>query len=137
MRLRNGKPLHHVEQIDADAKTAVCVVCGPVRVYRQGHYYQCVRSSEQRRRNEKLRALYGITLEERDAMFTAQGSKCAICGGTEPGAKDWHTDHDHNAGHVRGILCNNCNLLLGHAEDNPVRLLAAMDYLRTTSQGVN
>jgi len=77
-----------------------------------------------------FRIKYGITLEERDAIFLAQGSKCAICQVSEnPHTRQWHTDHCHATNTVRGVLCHNCNLMLGQAKDDPERLRAAIAYL--------
>ncbi len=57
---------------------------------------------------------YGLTPESWTALFAGQGRKCASCGSTEPGTTwGWHTDHDHQTGRVRGILCLPCNVLAG------------------------
>ncbi len=71
------------------------------------------------RRSSRLVRRYGMTAEEKDALFDSQGRKCAVCGGTE--SSRWHIDHDHDCCDtkvtcglcVRGILCNNCNLAEG------------------------
>lgn len=63
-----------------------------------------------RRRKNK----YGMSTPDWERMFDAQGRACAICLTTNPSG--WHTDHDHVLGHVRAILCANCNLKLGHFE---------------------
>lgn len=92
-------------------------------------------------RIERLRN-YGMTVEQWEAIFEAQGRRCKICGCTEPGGPGvagWHVDHDHaccparkrSCGKCwRGILCSNCNHVLGNARDDPVILQAALDYLR-------
>lgn len=83
-----------------------------------------------RKHSQNLQAWYGITIEQKEAMLAAQGGACAIC--TEVSHGDvfsWHVDHDHQSGHVRGILCMLCNLLLGKAKDRPEVLRAAADYL--------
>lgn len=61
-------------------------------------------------RDQNLRNKYGITLEQKQALLKAQGGKCAVCGATKPGGKrDWCTDHDHETGKVRGVVCHRCN----------------------------
>lgn len=72
---------------------------------------------------------YGITVEQRDALFVAQGSCCAVCKSTEHGGRGWHTDHDHETKQVRGILCHPCNLALGNVKDRIEILQALIEYL--------
>jgi hypothetical protein len=77
---------------------------------------------------------WGITQVEFNERLAAQGNRCAICETEKPGAKDWHFDHNHNfdkrdpAGH-RGILCANCNVMLGMAKEDPEILATAILYL--------
>jgi hypothetical protein len=80
-------------------------------------------------RNSHLKRKYGITLDEWNLKFKAQGSKCDICFTTKPQLKWWATDHCHETGKLRSILCNHCNNLLGFARDNPYILLEAFGYL--------
>lgn len=81
-------------------------------------------------RRTTLKTKYGLTQEQWDALFAAQGFCCAICKATEPrGKRGWHTDHCHTNGHVRGILCLGCNSALGYMQDDPTRLRAAADFL--------
>jgi hypothetical protein len=83
------------------------------------------------KRAEKLKVRYGITPEQHNALFASQGNACAICCTEEPGSRvGWHTDHNHETGAVRGILCHHCNLLLGKAKDNPATLARAIEYLK-------
>jgi hypothetical protein len=82
------------------------------------------------RRREHLKARYGLSLEQWEAIFDTQGRRCAICSSDSSGWKrGWHTDHDHKSGTVRGILCHVCNRLLGYVKDDKTRLQAYIDYL--------
>ena len=65
----------------------------------------------------KYKSTYGISTEQRDALFVSQGSCCAMCRSPESGKGGWHTDHDHGTGLVRGVLCARCNVTLGRVGD--------------------
>lgn len=86
------------------------------------------KSPEQLRldRGRRLQRRYGITLGEWDEMLLAQSGRCAICADpmTTP-----HTDHCHQTGRVRALLCSGCNQGLGNFKDDPERVLAAARYL--------
>lgn len=82
-------------------------------------------------RELRLVAEYGLTVEQWNSMFEGQNRCCAICKATEPGTRNgWHTDHCHIAKRVRAILCQHCNVMLGHAKDDIERLQAAIVYLK-------
>lgn len=98
---------------------------------RRQHYF--ARPAEDRRRikkNQHLRALYGITLEEYERLAEAQQHLCAICSNAEPHFGFLAVDHDHETGAIRGLLCGPCNLGIGQLGDDPQRLEAAAAYLR-------
>ena len=85
--------------------------------------------------------LYGITQEDYDALLEKQHGVCAICHKpSKPGGKRsasrLHVDHDHETGRVRGLLCNRCNLGIGHLHDSPVLLLSALKYLNGTPDSI-
>lgn len=82
--------------------------------------------------NDKLKGAYGITLRQRVALAEAQSHVCAACGDAVgvPYADALVVDHCHATGRVRGLLCGHCNLMLGHAKDDPARLLAGVKYLK-------
>ena len=84
-------------------------------------------------RKHDLKRHYGLTPDEWDALFLLQGFCCAVCKTLTPGRKNgqWSTDHCHVGGKVRGILCNGCNLALGHVKDDPKRLRLLAEYLET------
>lgn len=81
-------------------------------------------------RDSALIARYGISIKERDQIFADQGCCCAICKTKEPVGVGWCVDHDHETKKVRGVLCQNCNQLLGHAKDNIYTLYNAIEYLK-------
>ena len=80
-------------------------------------------------RERHLVRKYGVSLAQYAELFRAQGGACAICRKAQDRALD--VDHDHETGVVRGLLCTNCNRMVGHAHDSTERLLAAVAYLRT------
>jgi hypothetical protein len=71
---------------------------------------------------------YGIGAADADRMLEEQGGLCALCGE----ALAEHVDHCHEKGHVRGILCFNCNGGLGQFRDRVDILQKAIDYLERT-----
>lgn len=75
---------------------------------------------------------YGITAEQYDALYKAQGGRCAICRRATGAARRLAVDHNHQTGEVRGLLCKPCNRYgLGmFARDNPEVLDRAAEYLR-------
>jgi hypothetical protein len=81
-----------------------------------------------RARHYKLKHLYGITADELHALYAKQDGRCAICKKPE-GEKALCVDHDHDTGEVRGLLCNNCNAMLGYAQDNTEILRRAIYYV--------
>ncbi len=81
-------------------------------------------------KNQRLQAQFGITLEDFEELLRLQGGRCAICATKESGGSGtFHVDHDHETGNVRGLLCNTCNLMLGHAKDDSWILTRAIEYL--------
>lgn len=78
-------------------------------------YYRSERGQEMSRRNQ-LRVKYGLTLEQHKQMYADQDGRCKICGELISYGK-MQTDHDHDTGKVRGLLCRYCNLRLAVVED--------------------
>lgn len=83
-----------------------------------------------------LRANYGITLAQYNAMVEAQNGLCAICGKPETRLhlgklKRLATDHCHETKKVRALLCHQCNTGIGSFSDDPALLRAAADYLES------
>lgn len=72
---------------------------------------------------------YDITQEQYDKMLADQGGVCAICKKTNRKNKRLCIDHCHKTDKVRGLLCDDCNLMLGHSKDNEDVLREAISYL--------
>ena len=52
------------------------------------------------------------------------------CPGCRRQLRHPHIDHNHYTGAVRGLLCNPCNLALGHAKDMTLTLTRLASYLK-------
>ena len=83
-------------------------------------------------RGQNLKRCYGMTLEQFEGMLVEQGGVCAVCRKDDPGGRhgQFHVDHCHDSGKVRGLLCDACNRMLGFARDNERTLNRAGEYLR-------
>lgn len=84
---------------------------------------------------------YGIELSDYLRMLEEQDHKCKICG-SEGWVMDPKThklklvvDHCHEHGHVRGLLCHNCNRGLGLFQDSPEVLKKSINYLKENKDG--
>jgi hypothetical protein len=79
----------------------------------------------------RLEQKYSLSLKEYNDMLLKQEGRCKICGIPQIAlAEALVVDHDHKSSKVRGLLCKQCNLVLGNAKDSPEILLRAADYLK-------
>ncbi len=66
-------------------------------------------------------------------LLILQNNKCAICETNQPDIdnikKYFCLDHNKLTGFIRGLLCDNCNVGLGHFKDNIIYLQKAIQYL--------
>lgn len=78
-----------------------------------------------------IRRKYGLSGEQYDALSAVQKHACAICFVPFDPNKKRHknVDHDHATGKVRGLLCGECNRMLGCAQDRPEVLANAAKYI--------
>lgn len=90
----------------------------------------------------RLKATYGITVEQYLGLLEAQRGKCALCEipiislvdddrdfNGQPDNNIARVDHCHETGRVRGLLCFCCNVGLGKFRDDTKLLLKAVRYL--------
>lgn len=83
------------------------------------------KDNPERYRNQNLKKRYGITVEQVDEMVEAVGGRCPGCLRI---TEDWHVDHNHDTGEVRGVLCGNCNRAAGLVGDNPAIMLRLAEF---------
>lgn len=88
-------------------------------------------------KNARYKYVYGISLVDFRLMVKLQNNKCFICSfefsSTSHRTKP-HLDHDHSSGLIRKVLCDDCNNLLGRANDDPKILKSAIKYLEKYSR---
>lgn len=93
----------------------------------------CIERGRRRTARNAQLAVYGIDVDDYDAMLVAQAGVCAICQTDDPGRGhlSFSVDHEHLTNTVRGLLCHYCNVGIGHLGDDPVLLRAAADYIES------
>lgn len=117
-----------------------CQQCGATFIVHMGLQRYCSAACRgaaarvkvpQRWRHAKSR--YGLTREDIEDMFTAQGGQCAICSVVLKGEgldrDSPQVDHCHDSGQPREILCRLCNTALGNFRDDPELIRKALAYL--------
>ena len=89
------------------------------------------------RQRHRLRRYFGLTIDEYNAMHTAQAGICAICGEKETAVsgkvrtvRRLAVDHNHVTGEVRDLLCARCNTWLGVLELHPELVEKMTAYLQ-------
>lgn len=122
-RERRQAPEVRAKEREAEARRRA----DPEYVRRRRAYNRAYRQTPAIRIREAGRSGgYVLSLEEYEALLTAQAGACAICAGPGP----LHVDHCHRTGRVRGLLCPPCNKGIGHLRDDPNTLDKAAAYLR-------
>lgn len=76
-----------------------------------------------------LKRTANISIKQYENLLQEQNYKCAICGKKDRHNKRLSVDHCHQTQKVRGLLCTDCNLILGNCHDNIDILDDAKKYL--------
>jgi len=110
-----------------------CIEC---MKWKQKNYWGS--RTPQKRLEQHLKYKYGISPEQFLETWDKQEGSCAICKDALPDLLTYESrrrgyaiDHNHDTGEFRGILCLECNTLLGMAGDSPDILKDAIAYLET------
>jgi len=116
----------YIRRRGSDLRHSTCKECDKKRVKAAND------NNPMLKREYSLKRMYDINQDDYNQMLTEQNDCCAICGTTEPGAKQTYfmVDHCHDTGKVRGLLCKSCNIALGEFNDDPSILEKAVLYLR-------
>ena len=86
-------------------------------------------------RKAAISRIYGLSWKEYVFLYESNDGMCHICGEplalykNENDVEIAHVDHDHDSGVVRGLLCTQCNLMLGCARESIGVLCEAISYL--------
>ena len=92
-------------------------------------------TNPRRSKDHGLKQKYGLPMGAFEKMLKEQGGRCKLCGTDKPGGKgDFHVDHCHTEGHVRGLLCHNCNVGIGNFHHDISKLELAIAYIKTTAK---
>jgi hypothetical protein len=106
-----------------------CNECGMIRHrnYKEANKEKVNMQSAHHKRLKR----YGLTPQTYDEMLENQEGKCAICRCIPKvdTKRSLAIDHCHSSGEIRGLLCGNCNTMLGMAKDNIDILMNSMEYL--------
>ena len=117
----SGVPCKHGHTVQRRVSNRSCVECNKMWAKEM---------TPKRRKNNKLKSLYGISLEEYDKINESQNNVCAICKSSCNVKKNLSVDHNHDNLSIRGLLCHNCNAGLGHFKDSEQLLATAIKYLK-------
>jgi hypothetical protein len=92
-----------------------------------------------------LKQKHGITMGAWWELYRLQDGRCYLCGNPLPAdPSKVHLDHDHRCCPPRrscqycrrGLACLPCNMLIGHAGDDPDRLRRVADNLAAANAQV-
>lgn len=114
-----------------DGCATYCKACSVKRMV------QWQRDNREKYRERVRNWRFGITTEQWNVAFEAQGQCCALCQSPTPSGKwGWHTDHNHETGEFRGILCLPCNYALGAFEKRILPIWERFETYRKRTTGI-
>lgn len=128
MAFRNRKAKEARHEFKKNRERTDCKLCGspkPAGCHPNTKF--C--SPKCRTKANGVKANFRLEIKDYNQLVKKSEGKCNICQETEETAGTLQIDHDHQTGKVRGILCKNCNLGLGHFRDSMILLLQAGQYL--------
>src|SRR6476661_7511687 len=82
-----------------------------------------------RKKGNKVKWKYNLTLEEYEAIINKPQGKCPICG-YKSKTKPLVLDHHHETGAIREAICHWCNSGIGYFKESIVIMKEAIKYLK-------
>lgn len=129
-------------KIENVRRSTQCKTCH--KEYRRTHYLNnrekyLKKANQWNRDNHSQWGQHRLTEDEFSEMREGQNNRCAIC---REQKEIFVVDHDHECcpgrrscgGCVRGLLCRNCNSMIGFAKDQVDILENAITYLKLTGE---
>lgn len=128
----DGKRRRGAKSPKGKAFTVECSRCGEAFEYVFKHRSRTV--CDLCRKHDSSWTAFRLTGKQAEEL-RGRG-RCDICGGTRPGGRfnNWHIDHDHKTGVVRGVLCAACNTAIGLLGEDYERIIAAAEYVARHQQ---
>lgn len=85
--------------------------------------------------HKNLKAKYGMTPADREALIEKHKGCCALCGVSVSFGRAGSAaiDHCHETGKIRGLLCSKCNTAIAVLGDDVTGLERALAYVRGES----
>lgn len=99
----------------------------PRKVYSKEYHQSWRKKNQKNYQISQIKYKFKVTKEEAAALLKAIEGRCSICGNTW--SKKLCIDHDHRTGRIRGVLCHNCNVVLGFVDDRIDILERMVKYL--------
>lgn len=128
---RKSAEFFHRAASSRDGLTSRCISCDN-KIREEQNSKKKLKLSTKQRIN-RIKKLYNISELHLSNMMDSRRGCCDICGGSlivpEDNRGSYTIDHNHSTGEVRGLLCHDCNVMLGRAKDSPSILLAGYNYL--------
>lgn len=109
-------------------KNGLMSYCKECNIKQRKRWYQ---KNKEKVKDTHYKYKFGITSEQYDNKLLKQNFCCAICEKHMAyNKRRLVVDHCHTTNKVRALLCDNCNVLLGHAKDSVEVLQKAISYLK-------
>lgn len=125
-RIKSGRTAHCKECDVAYRKSWISKNEAKYKDQQHQYYLKNKHTVRMRSKIAHYKKAYGMTLDEVESLLKSQQGTCKICGNV---LGEFHVDHCHLTGRVRGILCPFCNKGLGHFMDKKENLESALAYL--------